>query len=342
MNRCMTMFLAAALLFIWAVDGSCSTDVSGLIRGALKTFGVEKGDFNLCVLTDATYVNLADRSTEEYVAVIERETGCSVGKGNLLLLHRPSNYDLIIALYQRDTKDCVIIRHDGQEARVEKLRTTDEHISKPDFWKEASKGVGGSDAYGIVTILQAWSLGVPYDFLKCAEIHGHVCPGLVWGYFTAKAIQRQYPLERGEKYVFIACPNSCKDDAVQVLLDVTPGKKTLFVKKLKEEQKKQVPEEIGAGILVKWNESQKKGKGVVLALDLGKVRKTINFEKPSKSNAKAMLVYLLIPHLNSSEQFVKEVQEFAVTPEVMEGLESAGKNPYEVIELSRKPALETK
>lgn len=342
MNRWTKVFFAVTLLFASAVHGSCATDVSGLIRGALKTLGAQKGDFNLCVLTDSTYVNLAGRSTEKYVGMVERETGCSVGKGNLLLFHRPSNYHLIIALYKRDTKECVIIRHDGQEGRVGKLHIGDEHISKPDFWKKASKGVGGSDTYGIVTILGAWSLGAPYDFLKCAEIHGHVCPGLAWGYFIAKAIQKQYPLRRGEKYVFIACPNACKDDAIQVLLDVTPGKKTLFVKKLTEDQKKQLPEGKGAGILVKWNQSQKKGKGAVLALDMDKIRQTIDFKKPSKRQAKAMSVSRLIPHLNSSEEFVKVVLEFSVTPEIMQGLESAGKNPYEVIGLSRKPVRETK
>ncbi len=87
------------------------------------------------------------------------------------------------------------------------------------------------------------------------------------------------------------------------------------------------------GILVKWDQSKKKGKVAVLVLDMDKIRKTIDFEKPSKHQAKAKLVSRLIPHLNSSENFVKVIQKFAVTPEIMEGLKSAGKNPYEVIKL---------
>jgi formylmethanofuran dehydrogenase subunit E-like metal-binding protein len=333
MNGWIKVFFAATLLFSSAVDGSCGTDVRGLVRGALKTLGSQRGDVNLCVLTDSTYVNLAGRSTEEYVGVIEEETGCSIGKGNLLLFHRPSDYDLIINVYKRDTKECVIIKYDGQKGKSGKLVLGDEEISRPDFWKRAQKGIGGSDTFGIVTILGAWSLGAPYDYLKCAEFHGHICPGITWGYFTAKAIQRQYPLNLGEKYVFIACPNACKDDAIQVLLDVTPGKKTLIVKQLTEDQERQVPTDKKVGILVKWNESLKKGKGAVLVLDMGKIQKTIDFEKPSKDQAKAKLVSRLIPHLNSSENFVKVIQEFAVTPEIMEGLKSAGKNPYEVIKL---------
>jgi formylmethanofuran dehydrogenase subunit E-like metal-binding protein len=272
--------------------------------------------------------------------MIEGETGCSVGKGNLLFFRRPSNYHLIIALYKRDTKECVVIRYDGQEGRVGNFHIGDEHVYKADFWEKASKGVSGSDTAGIVTILRAWSSGAPYDFLKCAETHGDVCPGLAWGYFTAKAIQKQYPLRRGEKYVFIACPNACKDDAIQVLLGVTPGKKTLFVKKLTEDQKKQLSEEKGAGILVKWNQSQKKGKGAVLALDMHKIRQAINYKKSSKPQVKAMFVSRLIPLLNDSEEFVKLIREFAVTPELMQGLISAGKNPYEVIGLNRKVVRE--
>ena len=342
MNKWIKVFFAATLLFAWAVDGSCATDVSGLIRGAMKTLGAQRGDFNLCVLTDSTYVNVAGRSTEEYVDMVEGETGCSVGKGNLLFFRRPSNYDLIIALYKRDTEECVVIRYDGQEGRVGKLRIGDEQVYKSDFWKKASKGVSGSDTAGIVTILRAWSSGAPYDFLKCAETHGDVCPGLAWGYFTAKAIQKQYPLRRGEKYVFIACPNACKDDAIQVLLGVTPGKKTMFVKQLTEDQKKQLLVEKGVGILVKWNQSQKKGEGAVLALDMAKIGQIIDLGKPSKPPARAMLVSRLIPLLNSSEEFVKVVREFAVTIELMQGLKSAGKNPYEVIGMSRKPVLESK
>jgi formylmethanofuran dehydrogenase subunit E-like metal-binding protein len=333
MYRWLKIVFVTVLLFVWAVDGSCSTDVSRLIKEAMKTLGGQQGGANLCVLTDATYVNVGGRSTEEYVGVIEKETGCSIGKGNLLLFHRPSNYDLIIAVYKRDTKECVIIKYNGQKGKSGKLVLRDEEISRPEFWKRAKKGIGGSDTFGIVTILGAWSLDAPYDYLKCAELHGHICPGLTWGYFTAKAIQRQYPLHLGEKYVFIACPNACKDDAIQVLLDVTPGKKTLIVKKLTEAQEKQMPTGKKVGILVKWNQSLKKGKGAVLVLDMDKIRKTIDLKKPSKLQAKAKLVPRLIPHLNSPETFVKVIQEFAVTPEIMQGLKSAGKNPYEVIKL---------
>jgi formylmethanofuran dehydrogenase subunit E-like metal-binding protein len=342
MNGWIKVFFAVTLLFSSVVDGSCGTDVRGLVRGALKTLGTQRGDVNLCVLTDSTYVNLAGRSTEEYVDMVEKETGCSVGKGNLLLFRRPSNYHLIIALYKRDTKECVVIRYDGQEGRVGKLHIGDEYVYEPDFWKKASTGVSGSDTSGIVSILRAWSLGAPYDFLKSAEIHGDACPGLAWGYFTAKAVQKQYPLRTGEEYVFIACPTSCKDDAILVLLGVTPGKRTLFVKKLTEEQRKQLSEEKGAGILVKWNQSQKRGEGAVLAIDMDKIRQTISYKTSSKPNAKAMNIAQLIPHLNSSEEFIKVVREFAVTPELMEGLMSAGKNPYEVIGPSRKPVRETK
>jgi len=337
MYRWFQILLVTILLSVSAISCSRSpstdTDVNGLIKEAMNTLGAQQGDPNLCVLTDATYVNLGGKSSAQYMGVIEEQTGCSMAKGNLLLFHRPSNYDLIVAVYKGDTKECVIIKYNGQKGRSGKLDLSDKEMSRPDFWQRAKKGVGGPDTFGIVTILGAWSLGAPYDYLKCAEFHGHICPGITWGYFTAKAIQRQYPLSLGEKYVFIASPNACKDDAIQVLLDVTPGKKTLIVKQLTEEQERQVPTGKKAGILVKWNESKKKGKGVVLVLDMGKIRKTVDFEKPSKDQAKATLVSKLIPLLNSSEGFVKVIQEFDVTPEILEGLTSAGKNPYEVIRL---------
>jgi formylmethanofuran dehydrogenase subunit E-like metal-binding protein len=336
MNGWIKFFFAATFLFSSAVNGSCGTDLRGLVRGALKTLGTQRGDVNLCVLTDSTYVNLAGRSTEEYVDLVQEETGCSVGKGNLLLFRRPSNYNLIIALYKHDTNECVVIRYDGHDGRVGSFNIGEEHIYQADFWKKARKGISGPDTSSIVTILRAWSLGAPYDFLKCAEIHADVCPGLAWGYFTAKAIQKQYPLSEGEKYVFIACPNSCKDDAILVLLGVTPGKKTLIVKQLTEEQERQVPTGKKAGILVKWNQWQKKGQGAVFAIDMQRIGQMISYRKSSEPSAKAMAVARLIPLLKNPEQFVKAVKEFLVTPELFQGLKSAGKNPYEVIGLSRR------
>jgi len=337
-KKSMTLFILALLLCSCAEGKDSSQDVSELLKGAVQTLGTEKGSLNLSVLTNATYVKLNGRTTETYVDVIGRETGCSVGKGNLLFFQRPAQHPLIVAVFNRETEDCVVIRTDGRKGRSVRLQMQREKISKPDFWQETRGGLSHADMFGIVTILSAWSLKAPHDFLKCAENHGHVCPGLAFGYFMAQTIEKKYPLREGEKYVFIATPNFCGDDAVSLILGVTAGRKNLIVNALKPAQNEEWSIRKGAGILVKWKERDKSGQGLVLAVDMPRIREQTGFKKPlGGPQASAPAAMQLIPYLSGSKEFVKIVREFPVSPELMQELTSAGKNPYEVIGLVSGP-----
>jgi formylmethanofuran dehydrogenase subunit E len=64
------------------------------------------------------------------------------------------------------------------------------------------------------------------DFQKCADFHGHVCPGLAIGYQASKAGIAWLAENRAtdEEIVAIAETNACGVDAVQVLTGCTFGK----------------------------------------------------------------------------------------------------------------------
>lgn len=339
MKRYLTALPVIVLLLAAGVDASCATDVSELLNGALKTLGAQKGDQDLCALTNATYVEVAGKTTERYVDVIQDVTGCSVGRGNLLFYHRPADYPLVIALFDRRNQSCIVIRYDGKKGWTGKLKLDNERIYTAEFWEEARGGVAGPDAYSILGILGSWSMGAPHDFLKCTDFHGHACPGLAFGYFVAKTIEKKYPLDVGEKYVFIASPVACKDDAIQTLLDLTPGKSGLFVKDLTEDEEGELQETKTAGILVRWKEWDKQGRGVVFGLDMNRISQVTGFKKPS-GKAEPRIVFKFIPHLHKWEEFVTVLREFPVTPELMQGLKGAGHNPYELIGMTKtkKPA----
>ncbi|VVB71699.1 FmdE, Molybdenum formylmethanofuran dehydrogenase operon [uncultured archaeon] len=68
------------------------------------------------------------------------------------------------------------------------------------------------------------------DFLKAAEFHGHICPGLAIGYRVAKYVREHYPRSRDEELVCIAENSSCSVDAIQALLGCTSGKGNLIFK----------------------------------------------------------------------------------------------------------------
>ncbi len=70
------------------------------------------------------------------------------------------------------------------------------------------------------------------DFKKCAEFHGHICPGLSIGYRAAKAGMEWLAENRAgdEEIVAIVETDACSADAVQVLTGCTFGKGNFIYK----------------------------------------------------------------------------------------------------------------
>lgn len=69
------------------------------------------------------------------------------------------------------------------------------------------------------------------DFKKVAEFHGHVCPGLAYGYRVAKAaLKKLGERAKDEEIVSIVENDSCAVDAIQVLVGSTFGKGNLIFK----------------------------------------------------------------------------------------------------------------
>lgn len=95
------------------------------------------------------------------------------------------------------------------------------------------------------------------DFKKCADFHGHTCPGLSIGYRAAKAgidwLEENRAMD--EEVVAIVETNACGTDAVQVLTGCTFGKGNFVYK----DHGKQVFTFI----------SRKSGKGVRVAMKAG-------------------------------------------------------------------------
>jgi formylmethanofuran dehydrogenase subunit E len=73
---------------------------------------------------------------------------------------------------------------------------------------------------------------MPDDLKRCVEFHGHICPGLVYGYLVAKEAMKLMKLRRSvDEEVVAVCENdSCAIDALQVLLGTVAGKGNLIIK----------------------------------------------------------------------------------------------------------------
>ncbi|MGV8058617.1 MAG: FmdE family protein [Smithellaceae bacterium] len=73
---------------------------------------------------------------------------------------------------------------------------------------------------------------MPDDLKRCVEFHGHICPGLVYGYRVAKEAMKLMNLRRSvdEEVVAICENDSCAVDALQVMLGTVAGKGNLIIK----------------------------------------------------------------------------------------------------------------
>jgi formylmethanofuran dehydrogenase subunit E len=73
---------------------------------------------------------------------------------------------------------------------------------------------------------------LPQDLKSCVKFHGHLCPGLVYGYLVAKEAIKRLKLKRSkdEEVVAISENDSCAVDALQVLLGTSTGKGNLILK----------------------------------------------------------------------------------------------------------------
>jgi len=320
---------AVLILILW---GSVSAAMIGQETSqAMKTLDISKGSGNLLVLTNAPYVKVNGACALHYLKQVQDVTGCSVGKGNLLFFQRSQNHPLRMMLFKKSTGDAVIISLVDQKPITEKLNLGARTISEPSFWKTTGALNAGRDMFTLATIANMWAKGAPYDFLKSAELHNHICPGVTSGYLLARYILNRYPLQKDERYTIVSCPVWCKEDALQVVLDCTPGKKRMVVKPLSREQQERISVKNPAGMLLIWDAENKSGKGVALSFDFDRLRSLASKDAP-----KATMVLATADHLDRPDLFVSEAARFELNQALYEDIVTAGSNPYAVAGLLRK------
>ena len=322
---------------IGLADDPCEIDISGALQDAMATLGVSRDSPGLCVLTDAGYAMVDGNTTECCIGTIERDTGCSISNGNLLPIHRSVDKPLWFAIFDNETKDCVYAVYKNGAFATTEVNIAEENVTTGDGWNATKKALG-ADAFTIAGVANAWGYGAPQDFLKCTELHNHLCPGLSSGYLIAGYIRENYPLGAGESYTWIGCPNWCKEDAIQVLLDLTPGKGSMIVKQRSGELF--VKEKPLAGILIVWNSTAESGRGVAFQYDWGE---TCNLSDVSLSDFKPpggktnpifwttrmKGSFGLLPYLDQPDMFVSLASdEFSVTSEQLDRVKAAGVDPY--------------
>jgi formylmethanofuran dehydrogenase subunit E-like metal-binding protein len=344
----MKRFMQLVMVFLvlaYAVSAWAATDVRQLVRQGMQDLGVEKGNPNLCALTDAPYVKLKGKAAQEYVDLIQEETGCSIGKRNLLFFQRSIGHPLIIAIHREDNGEAAVIVRESDGAHTFRFNIKGDTAADPKLYGAIMKMLKG-DTFSILSILTSRAKGAPYDFLKCCEHHNHFCPGVTAGYFIGQLIQEKYPIGPGEQYIWFACPPWCKDDAISTMLDLTPGKGNLYVKAMAEGQSLEGERGQRAGIMVMWNAKDNHGKAIALQFDWNPAYKLAGLNasdfqpqggpsNPAFFTARIKSSWSLIPYLDRPERFVRVVQEVEITPDMLQKMKMAGVDPYQTIGIAQ-------
>jgi len=325
-----------------------------------------KGDPNILAMTDAGYAivggEAGGKTTEECIDGITASSGCTMGKGNLLLIHRSKEKTLWFAFFNKSSGQCVYLEANNSVfglsvAEVEALPDdtvftkiakanigADKLLSDPGAWQlNMNAKVFGGNEFSIITIANVWAKGAPYEFLKAAEFHNHICPGLTSGYFIVKYLDENLPLQSpNDKYEIIACPPWCKDDAFQVIFDKTVGKRFVAMH-LTPEDSAQLPGV--AGIYIRWNRATDTGHGLVLAFNWTKAKEVCEVDPAYKNQPwywwwMRLKMDMEMMDIDDPEMFVSTVKEFDLNSKAeLMALKYAGNNPYVELGLLPDPAL---
>lgn len=334
MKKYLLLLVLFAIYFITPGGSAYASDYKKLLSEAMESIAVTKGDSNIGVLTNANYVTLAGKTTEQYVDQISETTGCTIGKRNLLFVNKRPQNELITCLINRTTRKVVVIRFDGAQSSKGSLSLLEKDLNNSEFYSKAKKGISGKDAFSIVTIISAWLNDAPQELIRSGEYHGHICPGLLYGYALVKEYVRQYPLGKSEKYYYYASPNRCKDDAVGMMLGLTPGNKNFIAKKLEKDPIHSAnPDKRALGILVKWSTKEKKGIGSIMTLAWKGIKTISGADLDLKPNEKIPVANTLLKNIDILRHYVNFEKEFVVDSILKERLSLAGYNPYEVLKV---------
>lgn len=347
---------------------------------AMRELRFEKGDLNILALTDAGYIaKIGEYTTEKALDGVMMASGLSRGKGSLVNVHKPHNSPLWFAFFDKKSKDCVYLeaKSDVLETYLDKEKTgrgaalrdfmklkdkeifarmakenidADRLLSNPAAWqnKMVAKVFGGNE-FSLITICNLWAMGLPNDFLKVAELHDHICPGLTSGYLIAEYLKKSLPSsDPRREYTIIAIPPWCKDDALIQILETNVGHKRLYVKHLTKEQMGQLPEYAKnvANVIIRWEKGAEKGEGIVVAFDWDKAFKDTG---TSRKDLKAFDSYRwwymrlkmdiwMMDYVDKPEALISTIKEFTVgSPAEIDKLKSAGVNPLVELGIMPKP-----
>lgn len=214
------------------VGAQAAFKAAGMIRKQSPSF--QSSDS--IALTNAGYAAVGGESTMGALDGLSSVLKVSRGNHSLIEIHSSSGTPLWFAVFDKKSGNCAYLQVNpaaGEEnaplfsaEAVEKINAEHLFANPAEYAQKFDAKVFGGNEFRIVTIANALAAGADTKAARAFEFHDHYCPGVTSGILMARYIERHF--SGGSLFVQSIQP-WCKEDALQAILNLTPGKKSYDV-----------------------------------------------------------------------------------------------------------------
>jgi formylmethanofuran dehydrogenase subunit E-like metal-binding protein len=192
---------------------------------------------NLVIMTNAGYSEDDGIPTQGALDGLAEVTGASRGRNTLVEVHSSPWTPLWFAFYDKGSGYCAYLEVKAR-GKNDSGKTTDDLFAitsveridadylcthADEYNEKFEKKIFGGNEFRIITIANAIAKGAPGYAVRSFEFHDHFCPGVTSGILMANYIMNNFPPDDKGYFIQSVTP-WCKEDALQVMLNVTLGK----------------------------------------------------------------------------------------------------------------------
>lgn len=224
------------------------------------------------VLTNAGWAKVQGEDTIACLDGFSAKTGATVGRATLLRIHSAPTVPLwafigdfgsLKGCYLEVAKKQSELKFKG--SGVEDISLGNLSANEASWSEKMGSRVFGGREFPIFAIANLRRHSAPSELLDAALFHDHLCPGVTSGWLISKFVQKQLPLRApNESYTFFSIGPWCKEDAIQVVLNCTAGKRSHMSLPADDALQDQLKKRNIAGIVFRFDKRLGKGDGHVL------------------------------------------------------------------------------
>jgi formylmethanofuran dehydrogenase subunit E-like metal-binding protein len=293
---------------------------------AVRMIWAEASRFNrhdCLALTNAGYAEIDGRATTGALDGLTRVLRVGRGNHSLVELQSASTSPLWFAVYDKKSGyvaylevDPAAVTEDEIEnntnlfstAVAEQVNAEHLYANAAEYAAKFDSKIFNGNEFRVVTVANALSVGVPTTVVRSFELHDHYCPGVTSGILMAEYIKKNLPSEKG--YFVQTIQPWCKEDALIVLLNATPGKRsysTIYPTDADIASWAQWAQEAST-VVYRYDSASDSWKGTALGFDWGEGTSCPDYGHSVMNKLCRDLEF--VDQMDSPENFVTEVKNF--------------------------------